>query len=88
MSARGLLSYWFSLARLRDESGLPIDLMYYHLERKGALPRVLEAGTSRLVTEDEFQQGIKDCIAVLQNRSPRGLDLQPEDLNYLREQLT
>ncbi len=60
------LDYWMSLARLHDTYGLPVDLIYVHCDMKGALPQVIQNGSFRPVTSDEFDAGIKDCVKVLQ----------------------
>lgn len=83
-----LLIYWFALARLRDEEGLPIDLMYYHLAQKDALPRVIENQRWRAATEEEFIQGVTDCVAIRQGRAPEprnGKEITQDQVQALRD---
>lgn len=83
---RQALKYWLDLARVRDESGLPVDLIYIHVKQRGALPRVVENGEVRPVSEAEFDQGIKDCVAVLQGRSPKSIKLTSEMIDFIKKE--
>lgn len=83
---RQALKYWFDLARVRDETGLPVDLIYLGAVERDALPRVIENHQVRPVTEAEFHQGIKDCIAVLQGRSPKSMKLTSEMIDFIKKE--
>lgn len=75
-------------ARLRDETGIPVDLLYIGAGGKGTLPHVVaKTGETRPVTSEEFEQGVKDCIAILQRRSPRSMNLDASEVNKVREWL-
>lgn len=80
------LKYWFALAKVRDQTGLPVDLIYLHAKERDVLPRVIENHQVRSVTEEEFNQGIKDCVAVLQGRSPKRIKLTTEMIDYVRKE--
>jgi len=79
-----MLGYWMSLARIRDEVGLPTDLIYYVARERNALPYLTVNGQLRPVTEDEFEQGIRDCVAIRQGRSPQGMNLTSSQINTIR----
>ena len=53
-NAKQLLKYWFDLARVRDETGLPVDLIYIRCREEDKLPYVIQQGKLRPVTEEEF----------------------------------
>ena len=54
------------LAKLRDETGLPIDIIYLELRRRDQLPVVVSGGVARPVSNDEFEDSMRLCIQIRQ----------------------
>lgn len=64
--AQKKLSYWMKLAKLRDETGLPVDIIYLNLKGSKRLPEVVSDGVTRPVTNEEFELGMRFCIQIHQ----------------------
>lgn len=64
--AQGRLAYWMTLAQLRDETGLPIDIIYLRLQEGNQLPTVVSDGIMRPVSSSEFDDGVRFCIQIRQ----------------------
>lgn len=60
------LSRWMELAKLRDETGLPIDIIYLELRRRDRLPIIVSGGVVRPVSNDEFEDSMRLCIQIRQ----------------------
>ena len=60
------LAYWMTLAQLRDETGLPIDIIYLRLQEGNQLPTVVSDGIMRPVSNREFEEGIGFCVQIRQ----------------------
>ena len=60
------LAYWMTLAQLRDETGLPIDIIYLRLQEGNQLPTVVCDGIIRPVSSSEFEEGIRFCVQIRQ----------------------
>lgn len=76
------MSRWMELAKLRDETGLPIDIIYLKLREHNRLPVIVSHGVARPVSSDEFEESMCLCIQI---RQCGGLDAVLSAITHLMQ---